>query len=109
MDEDFIMRQLKSFAEGFGVMVGKKGSPRTEIVFEQQQNQKGKIYTDLDRLLLHSKYEEAVQYVYAQKFELDKGSYYQLGQWLLEKIKPCADPKLVQELADNMAKYKSGQ
>jgi len=52
-DDDFIMRLIKSFAEGFGMMVGKKGANKTEIVYEQQQNQNGKIYTNIDNLLLH--------------------------------------------------------
>lgn len=77
-DDDFILRQIKSFAEGFGAILG-KGKEKNEVVFEQQQNQKGKIYTNLDRLLLHRKYEEAIHYVYAQKFELDGDSYYRLG------------------------------
>ncbi|GEO58525.1 hypothetical protein [Companilactobacillus bobalius] len=40
-DDDFIMRQIKSFAECFGAVLG-KGKARNEVVFEQQQNQKGR-------------------------------------------------------------------
>lgn len=106
-DDDFIMRQIKSFAEGFGMMVGKKSANKTEIVYEQQQNQNGKIYTDIDNLLLHQKYEEAIHYVYAQKFELDKSSYYSLGQWLIKKLSmiPEVDSQMLSEFVINMKKY----
>jgi len=107
MDNDFIMRQIKSIADGFGFMVGKKGAARSEVVFEQQQNQKGHLYNVLDDFLIHHKYEEAIHYVYAQKFNMDQASYYQLGQWLLQKLRTAdgIDSKLVQELDLNMRKY----
>lgn len=106
-DNDFIMRQIKSFAEGFGYMVGKKGANKTEIVFEQQQNQKGKTYTDIDNLLLHHKYDEAINYVYAQKFDLDRDSYLKLGLWLIVKLKdnPEVSSQQLQEFIHNIEKY----
>lgn len=108
MDDDYIMRQLKAISEGFGMILGKGSSPKSEVIYQQQQNQKGKIYTDIDNLLLHGKYEESIQRVYAQKFELDKDSYYQLGQWLINKLKAISevDEEMLQEFTDNMAKYR---
>lgn len=107
-DNDFIMRQIKSFANGLGMIVGKKGVNKTEIVFEQQQNQKGKLFTDIDELLIHQKYELAIHYVYNQKFNLDRTSYYQLGQWLIKKLQSIreVDPEILQEFINNMDKYK---
>ncbi|KRM14095.1 hypothetical protein FD31_GL002233 [Companilactobacillus nantensis DSM 16982] len=107
-DNDFILRQVKSFAEGLGMIAGKKGSPKTEIIYQQQQNQKGKIFTDLDNLLLHRKYEAAIHYVYAQKFQLDRANYYQLGEWLTQKLRTDSevDPALLAEFISNMEKYK---
>ena len=104
-DEDFILRQIKSFAEGFGAILG-KGKTRNEVIFEQQQNQKGKIYTDLNQLLLHRKYEEAIHYVYAQKFELDVDSYYRLGMWLYGKLKDVSgvDAGMVEEFLKQIEK-----
>lgn len=101
------MRQVKSFAESFGMMVGKKGANKTEIVYQQQQNQNGKLYTDLDNLLLHQKYEEAIHYVYAQKFNLDRTEYYNLGQWLIAKLTaiPEVDSDLLLEFQINIDKY----
>lgn len=109
-DEDFLMRQLKSFAEGFGMMVGKKGQAKSEIVFEQKQNQNGKNYTDLENLLLHHKYETAIQYTYAQKFNLSNTEYVQLGNWLISKLESFSDmdqtqlldlKKNIQKVADS--------
>jgi len=93
--------------EGFGFMVGKKGANKTEVVFEQKQNQKGKLFTDLDNLLLHQKYEAAVHYVYAQEFNLDRGSYYQLGLWLIAKLQriPEVDAVMLAEFVHNIKKY----
>ena len=104
-DDDFILRQIKSFAEGFGAILG-KGKEKNEVVFEQQQNQKGKIYTNLDRLLLHRKYEEAIHYVYAQKFELDGDIYYRLGIWLYGKLDGVSgvDPGLLEEFLGQIEK-----
>ncbi|WP_119327078.1 DUF6483 family protein [Companilactobacillus musae] len=106
-DNDFIMRQIKSFAEGFGYMVGKKGANKTEIVFEQQQNQRGKIYTDIDNLLLHHKYEAAINYVYSKKFVLDRKAYLELGQWLITRLKgdPEVSVQQLQEFIHNINKY----
>lgn len=107
-DSDYIMRQIKSFAEGFGMMVGKKGASKTEIIYQQQQNQNGKLYTALDDLLLHEKYEAAIQAVYAQKFNLDREHYYALGQWLIQKLTriPEVDPSLLGEFVHNINKSK---
>lgn len=108
MDDDYIMRQLKAISEGFGMILGKGSSPKSEVIYQQQQNQKGKVYTDIDQLLLHQKYEESIRYVYAQKFELDKASYYQLGQWLIGKMRniPEVNGEMLQEFIDNMEKYR---
>ncbi|MQS75881.1 DUF6483 family protein [Companilactobacillus halodurans] len=108
-DDDFLLRQIKSIAEGFGYLAGKKGHEKTEIVYQQQQNQKGLLYTKLDDLLLHKKYEAAIHLVYEQKFELDRNSYYELGLWLIEKLKrddSTMNPLLLQEFSTNMDKYK---
>jgi len=107
MDNDFIMRQIKSIADGFGFMIGKKGSAKAEVVFEQQQNQKGKLYTDLDYLLMHHKYEESIHYVYSQKFNLDPDSYLKLSQWLLKKLQVAdgVDSRMIQEFDQNVRKY----
>lgn len=107
-DNDFIMRQLKAISEGFGMILGKGNSPKSEVVYQQQQNQKGKMYTDIDELLLHHKYDESIQYVYGRKFELDRNSYYQLGMWLVKKLKSIhgINVEMVQEFEGNMQKYK---
>lgn len=107
-DNDFIMKQIKSFSEGFGMMLGKKDSAKTEVVFEQQQNQNGKLYTDLDALISQKKYQEAIHYVYAQKFLLDPTQYYELGHWLLQKLTaiPEVDRSLLLEFDQALEKYR---
>jgi len=105
-DSNFIMHQVKSTNNDFDFVVGKDTS-QSEIIIKQQQDQKGKVYADIDNMLLHGKYEEAVQNVYAQKFELDRGSYYALGQWLIRKLQsiPEVNSTLLSELVVNMKKY----
>ncbi|KRK96657.1 DUF6483 family protein [Companilactobacillus futsaii] len=107
-DSDFIMRQIKSFAEGFGYMVGKKDGEKTEVVFEQQQGQGDKIHRDLTELLMHEKYEQAIQYVYAQKFTLGEEQYFALGQWLLEKLSKISeiDQAMITGFKGNIEKHR---
>jgi len=107
-DSDFIMRQIKSFAEGFGYMVGKKDGEKTEVIFEQQQGQGDKIHRDITELLMHQKYEQAIQYVYAQKFTLEEGQYFVLGQWLLRKLSdiPEVGQTMMEEFRNNIDKYR---
>ena len=107
-DSDFIMRQIKSFAEGFSYMVGKKDGEKTEVVFEQQQGQGDKIHRDVTELLMHQKYEQAIQYVYAQKFTLEEGQYFILGQWLLGKLNdiPEVSQDIIEEFRINIEKHR---
>ncbi|MDT6951420.1 hypothetical protein [Companilactobacillus alimentarius] len=101
-DEDFLMRQIKSFAQGFGMVLGKKGQVKTEVIYDQKQNQNGKNYTDLEDLLLHHKYEAAIKYVYAQKFNLSNEEYVKLGEWLINKLEKYSDTN-----ADQLLEFKN--
>jgi len=62
----------------------------------------------LDNLLQHHKYENAIRYVYDQKFELERGNYYQLGEWLVKRLQADKDidPALLSNFVSNMDKYK---
>ena len=91
----------------FDVVIDDHGSQKTEAVYQQDESE-GKAYQDLDNLLQHHKYENAIRYVYDQKFELERGNYYQLGEWLVKRLQADKDidPALLSNFVSNMDKYK---
>jgi len=90
-DNDFIMRQVKSFAEGLGVMLNNKDGNKSVVFFEQEQGQSETIKERLDKLVFKRKYDAAVRMVFEQKFILSKSNYVELAQWLLDKFNQLND------------------
>lgn len=105
-NSNLIMHQNKT-SEDFDVVIDDHGSQKTEAIYQQNESE-GKVYQDLDNLLQHHKYENAIRYVYDQKFELERGSYYQLGEWLVKRLQADKDidPALLSDFVTNMNKYK---
>ena len=50
-DKDFIMKQVKSFAEGLGYVLGKKRNGDIEVVFQQENQQKNKFLAEIEQYL----------------------------------------------------------
>ncbi|WP_125565272.1 DUF6483 family protein [Companilactobacillus insicii] len=90
-DNDFIMHQIKSFAEGLGIVLNNKDGSKSQVVFEQQQGQSGTIETEINKLLFKGKYDLAVKLVFEQKFILERDSYLKLAQWLMVKLNSYSD------------------
>jgi len=105
-NNDFIMRQVKSFAEGLGVVINNKDGSKSQIVFEQQQGQSGTIKDEINKLLLQRKFEKAVQCVFEQKFIMESDKYVELARWLLNRFNsaPNVDEKLKLELINSINK-----
>ncbi|MEE6749702.1 hypothetical protein RAO21_02895 [Pediococcus acidilactici] len=47
-DNDFIMKQVKSFVEGLSYVLGKKRNGDIEVVFKQENQQKNKFFAEID-------------------------------------------------------------
>ncbi|MCK2073739.1 hypothetical protein ID874_05440 [Pediococcus acidilactici] len=86
-DKDFIMKQVKSFAEGLGYVLGKKRNGDIEVVFQQENQQKNKFLAEIEQYLEKKKYREAIQSFFKLKYELEPGEYLKIGNQLLDKLK----------------------
>lgn len=85
-DSNFIMHQVKSFSEGLGVILNNRDGSKTQVFFEQQVGRSNDIKDEINKLLSKSKYTEAVNLVFDEKFIFDRDSYLSLAQWLLSKL-----------------------
>ncbi|MGX9799845.1 hypothetical protein ACWYVZ_07300 [Pediococcus acidilactici] len=86
-DNDFIMKQVKSFVEGLSYVLGKKRNGDIEVVFKQENQQKNKFFAEIDHNFNKEKYFEAIQSFFKLKYELEPKHYLQIGYQLLDKLK----------------------
>ncbi|WP_125590051.1 DUF6483 family protein [Companilactobacillus jidongensis] len=105
-DNDFVMHQVKSFAEGFGIVINNRDGSKSQVIFEQEQGQSGTIKDELNKLLSKKKYDSAVRLVFEQKFILEHDDYLKLAYWLLSELNSHddVDEKLKNELAHSIYK-----
>lgn len=105
-DNDFVMRQVKSFAEGLGIVLNNRDGSKSQVVFEQEQGQSGTIEDEINKLLFKKKYDSAVRLVFEQKFILEHDDYLKLAYWLLNELNSCddVDEELITELTHSIYK-----
>ncbi|KRK80838.1 DUF6483 family protein [Companilactobacillus nodensis] len=105
-DNDFVMRQVKSFAEELGIVLNNRDGSKSQVVFEQEQGRSGTIEDEINKLLFKKKYDSAVRLVFEQKFILEHDDYLKLAYWLLNELNSCddVDEELITELTHSIYK-----
>jgi hypothetical protein len=102
-DNDYVMRQVRQFADGLSYIMGGKNKNKTEIIFEQDQANDNRIVRDIKNKIAHLEYEEALHRFYEQKWSLTELEYHKLGLWLLGEFKKNkVNDQLISELEQKL-------
>ncbi|RXT58074.1 hypothetical protein [Lacticaseibacillus chiayiensis] len=86
-DNDFILRQIKSFAQGLGYILSKKGdSDETVVVFQDAETSLKKYEEELTQYIKEKGFPEAMQMLKSwRSARISRAQYEKLFSWLQKK------------------------
>lgn len=94
-ENDVLLRQIKSFAQGLGYMLGKAGgSPGNEIVFPQTDARVLPGQERLEQFLTVKQLPEATRFFFSQRYAMAEKDFMALGAWYFERLNALSDEAL---------------
>lgn len=81
-ENDWIMRQVNSFAEGLGYVLSRgKGSSQSEVVFPQKQTDTLPYQKEIKSLIDDHKYSLAANKILKVQYAMSEQQFILLGKW----------------------------
>lgn len=94
-ENDVLLRQIKSFAQGLGYMIGKAGgNPGNEIVFPQTDARVLPGQERLEQFLTAKQLPEATRFFFSQRYAMAEKDFMALGAWYFERLNALSDETL---------------
>ncbi|MFR0554377.1 DUF6483 family protein [Loigolactobacillus coryniformis] len=95
-ESDYIMRQIKAFAEGIGYMLSKyKNNTDTEIVFHLDEPLLPH-QSELQQLIAKKQYATAAKRLLSLRYAMPEMEFFKLGVWFYDTLNQRSDTKLQQ-------------
>lgn len=85
-ENDWIMRQINSFARGLGVTLSKGKAEEIEVVFPQKEAEKLPHQTEIEKLLDEKQYAKAAHRILQLQYGLSETNFVKLGTWFYSKL-----------------------
>ncbi|MCT3398098.1 DUF6483 family protein [Lentilactobacillus hilgardii] len=97
-ENDFILRQIRAFAEGLGYILshGKGGQSEAEIVFPEKQEQKLPYQNELQGLIDKKQYADAAKRLLSLQYAMTEAQFMKLGIWFYSELNKYSDDQLVE-------------
>lgn len=97
-ENDFILRQIRAFAEGLGYILshGKGGQSEAEIVFPEKQEQKLPYQNELQGLIDKKRYADAAKRLLSLQYAMTEAQFMKLGIWFYSELNEYSDDQLVE-------------
>jgi hypothetical protein len=97
-ENDFILRQIRAFAEGLGYILshGKGGQSEAEIVFPEKQEQKLPYQNELQELIDKKQYADAAKRLLSLQYAMTEAQFMKLGIWFYSELNEYSDDQLVE-------------
>lgn len=95
---DWIMRQVKSFAQGLGYVLGKgKAQTDNEIVFPQKEAKNLPHQVELQKLIDADNFQQAMLQLQKLRYAMAEEKYIALGNWLYSTLMQ-RDPEPINQI-----------
>jgi len=93
-ESDYIMRQIKAFAEGLGYMLSKnKNNTDTEIVFHMDEPLLPHQF-ELQQLIDKKQYAAAAKRLLSLRYAISETDFFKLGVWFYDTLNQRSDTEL---------------
>ncbi|BDR58802.1 DUF6483 family protein [Xylocopilactobacillus apicola] len=94
-EKDWIVRQVKSFAQGLGYLLGHgKSNPGSEIVFPKEYSAPLPHQKDLQKLIDQRQYQQSVTEFKGLRYAMEEELYLKLGNWLYSNLSRLDEDQL---------------
>ncbi|MFD0898093.1 DUF6483 family protein [Loigolactobacillus binensis] len=95
-ESDYIMRQIKAFAEGLGyIMSQRKNNTDTEIVFHMAEPLLPH-QLELQQLIAKKQYAAVAKRLLALQYAMPEGDFFKLSVWFYDTLNQRSDTELQQ-------------
>ncbi len=93
-ESDWIMKQIRSFAEGLGVVLSNAKGTQTEIIFPQKEEQVLPHQAELKNMLQNKQYVSASKRLLALQYAMPEKDFLKLGIWFYDNLNQHSDSEL---------------